>query len=67
MGHSTKIHSVLWPTAQSLIYRCGPQHGMTLKVEYLGEYVVIFETLLANKSRGQNGSTNGKNQMINIS
>ncbi len=33
---------------------------MTLKVEYLGEYVVIFETPLANKSRGQNGSTNGK-------
>jgi hypothetical protein len=40
---------------------------MTLKVEYLCEYVVIFKTPLANKSRGQVGSIHEKDRRLKIS
>ncbi len=44
----------------SLVVRCRPQRGITLKVEYLGEIEVIFETALDNETGDQDGSIHEK-------
>ncbi len=49
MAHSAELESVQWATdyvqwviAQRVILRCGRLHGMTLKVEYVSKFEVIF-------------------------